>query len=132
MNVNVLMDFPDRFGRHGGGGWFPFMGIFGLLLLGLAVVALVLAFRGRRDHLHRGPGPGGPVPPPQHAPGWAAAPRADDAVNHLRMRYARGELSRDEYLRVSADLGAPLPAELIPTAPAAPPVAPAGTDAPAS
>jgi uncharacterized membrane protein len=131
MNVNVLMDFPDRFGRHGGGGWFPFMGILGLLLVALAVVALVLAFRGRRDHLHRGTGgPGVPVPP--HTPGWAAAPRADDAVNQLRLRYARGEVSRDDYLRISADLGAPLPAEPFPSAPPAPPVAPSGSDAPAS
>jgi hypothetical protein len=115
--VNVMMDFPGRFGHHHGDGWFPFVGFFGLLLLALAVVAVVLVFRGRRDHARP---LGGPVPP--LSPFGPHAPRADDALNHLRLRYARGEVSRDDFMRMSADLGAPLPAEPVPMVP--PPEAP--------
>jgi hypothetical protein len=35
----------------------------------------------------------------------------DPALAALRLRYARGELSREEFLRTSADLGAPPPAD---------------------
>ena len=34
----------------------------------------------------------------------------DAAVESVRMRYARGEIDRDEFVRVSTDLGAPPPA----------------------
>ena len=42
----------------------------------------------------------------------AAPPAGDAALESVRMRYARGEIDRDEYIRVSTDLGAqpPLPA----------------------
>jgi uncharacterized membrane protein len=46
--------------------------------------------------------------------GAAAAPAAtvpgDAALESVRMRYARGEIDRDEFIRVSTDLGAPPPA----------------------
>jgi putative membrane protein len=38
----------------------------------------------------------------------AATPRSDAALEAARMRYARGEISRDDYLRIAADLGAPV------------------------
>ena len=38
----------------------------------------------------------------------AAGP--DAAVESVRMRYARGEIDREEFVRVSTDLGAPAPA----------------------
>jgi uncharacterized membrane protein len=48
-----------------------------------------------------------------------APPREDAAIAHVRMRYASGEITRDEYARLSADLGVPVaPA---PQGPAAPP-----------
>jgi uncharacterized membrane protein len=34
----------------------------------------------------------------------------DAAVEFVRMRYARGEIDRDEFVRISTDLGAPSPA----------------------
>ena len=34
----------------------------------------------------------------------------DAAVESVRLRYARGEIDRDEFVRVSSDLGAPPPA----------------------
>ncbi|MDP8954119.1 MAG: hypothetical protein M3N37_04230 [Actinomycetota bacterium] len=37
-----------------------------------------------------------------------SAPGQDEALAPLRLRYARGEISRDEYLQVAADLGAPV------------------------
>ena len=36
-----------------------------------------------------------------------SGPEFDPAISELRLRYARGEVSRDEYLRVAGDLGAP-------------------------
>lgn len=33
----------------------------------------------------------------------------DGALEHARMRYARGEMSREEYLQVVQDLGGPAP-----------------------
>ena len=38
-----------------------------------------------------------------------SASRTDEAIAHLRMRYARGEIGRDEYLRTATDLGVSLP-----------------------
>jgi putative membrane protein len=37
----------------------------------------------------------------------AAAPGGDAALESVRMRYARGEIDRDTFIRVSTDLGAP-------------------------
>jgi putative membrane protein len=57
-------------------------------------------------------------------PAWAAAggPRGafDPALEELRLRYARGEVDRDEFVRRSADLGAPPPPPY--TTPSQPPV----------
>ncbi len=64
-----------------------------LLLLGLAalVVWAVLRVSDRRP-------PASLSPPP-----WPARP-ADNALEHARLRYARGEMSRDEFLQISSDL----------------------------
>ncbi len=40
----------------------------------------------------------------------AVAGGADAAVESVRMRYARGEIDREEFVRVATDLGAPPPA----------------------
>jgi uncharacterized membrane protein len=37
----------------------------------------------------------------------------DAAVESVRMRYARGEIDRDEFIRVATDLGAPPPAAAV-------------------
>ncbi|MFN2590064.1 MAG: SHOCT domain-containing protein [Actinomycetota bacterium] len=43
--------------------------------------------------------------------GWstAAGARGDSALELVRARYARGEISREEFVQLSADLGAPAP-----------------------
>lgn len=38
---------------------------------------------------------------------FPAPPRGDDAVEVLRARYARGELSREDYLQALEDLNGP-------------------------
>jgi len=115
-----LQQFPERFGHHGGDGWFPFMGLFGLLLIAGVVVLVVALLRDRR-HPRRSPFGERPGPPPSAY----LTHQADDALNHLRLRYARGEVTRDDFFRMSADLGAPLPADPVPSVPTtAPPEVP--------
>ena len=106
MNPN----FPDNFrgGRpifdvqHGGGPSALAWTIFALQLLLLAAIAVLIA----RTFAFR-PRPAGP------ARRFRARP---DPLTHARMRYANGEISRDEYLQVERDLGggAPAPEELPP------------------
>jgi uncharacterized membrane protein len=49
-----------------------------------------------------------PVPSSAVAAPTAGTPHTDPAVESARIRYAGGDLSREEYLRVVADLGAPV------------------------
>lgn len=79
------------YGMMGGGGWgwaMAFMAIPGIIL----VLVLILALAGLAER------PAYPVP-------YAVpAPPPTSALEILEQRYARGELSRDEYLRTRADL----------------------------
>jgi uncharacterized membrane protein len=71
-----------------------------MLLLIAALVALIvwLVLSARRQpHTQIQPLPG--------------APRVDEALRETRMRYARGELTREQFLQIAADLGEPTPAE---------------------
>ena len=71
-----------------------------LLVLFLALVAFAIYALVR---LTRGSGPS--AASDQSGP--------DAAVESVRMRYARGEIDRDEFVRVSTDLGAPPPAPAV-------------------
>ena len=95
----------DQLLRHGPGGfpgpgwhspwWHGFLGTLLplLLLLGLAalVVWAVMRVSDRRP------------PASLSQPPWPARP-VDNALEQARVRYARGEISRDEFLQISNDL----------------------------
>ena len=82
--------YGPGFGAMGGwgGGFFPFHGIFGLLLLVLVIVGIVWLVRAiwrPQDRLPRAE---------QRAAG----------LDILDQRYAHGEIARDEYLQKRADV----------------------------
>jgi hypothetical protein len=101
--------FPFRGGggfveRAGDGGpsdlaWVIFALLLALLLIAIASVALDAYYR-----LQGGARPFFKWPPPGGPPGFAPGGRA---LAVLDMRYARGELSRKDYLRAREDLGSP-------------------------
>jgi uncharacterized membrane protein len=101
-------------------GWYPFAGgwLVGLLIFAAFVVLIAwgIAWVLRRDSRHYG----APPPPPTIPP---AAPRpADQALQILRERFARGEISEAEFVAASRVLGAPAPPPgPPPDRPAAPP-----------
>ena len=65
--------------------WFLFMAFLALLVLGVALLW-------RRS--------GG---------GQLDNPSGDEALDAIRLRYARGEMTREEFLQVNKDLGGPEP-----------------------
>jgi len=67
-----------------------------IAIVAFAVYVLLKASRGA-----------GGMPVGGGVPGGAPA---DSALELVRMRYAKGEIERDEFVRVSTDLGAPPPA----------------------
>ncbi len=75
-------------GGWGGGGFFPFHGIFSLLLLVLVIVAVVWLVRAMLRPQDRTP----------------RAEHRTAGLDILDQRYARGELSRDEYLQKRGDV----------------------------
>lgn len=100
---------------HMGMGWFG--GLLWVLLFAVLVGLLAWAIVSFAGHRHDGghlagaapPAPPLPTTPPLPPPGWG--PARDDALNTARIRYARGELDREQYFRVVEDLtGVPRPA----------------------
>ncbi len=138
------MFYPRRGGRFVGHGGWGVLGWIIPLLLFAALVALVVYVVIRLTSHHAPPpagrwgpappgGPGGPVGPGGPLPGPGRF-GPDPAVEQVRFRYSRGEMSRDEYFRLMSDLGyagsAPAPGPSWPPRPTAPPTAGAGADAP--
>jgi uncharacterized membrane protein len=68
-----------------------------LVLIVLGVVAIVTLLRGQRRQAAAGGGSWAPL-------GATGAPY-DPVIVELRLRYARGEIGRDEYMQRAADLG---------------------------
>ena len=102
---------PGFDGHHGGAGSTLDWVIFALQLLMLAALAVLIA----RAFVRRGPRfAGGPPPYVMRLRRGGGAP---DSLEILRLRYARGEISRDDYLQAHRDLGgaADAPTEERPT-----------------
>jgi uncharacterized membrane protein len=74
-----------------------------LVLLLLVIANLVATLMRRR----RGPWGGGPGPWRHRGSGPVFADGGPEHV--LRLRYARGEITRDEFLQASTDLAGPAP-----------------------
>lgn len=95
--------FP--FGPGPGPGFHHGPGVFGWLFFAAAVAFLVVAVVALLRLWRRPPGP---WPGPWSRPGggpWAF----DPAVHELRLRYARGEISGEEFTERAAHLGHPVP-----------------------
>lgn len=85
----------DHF-RDNGGGHHPLMWLFVIAVI--AIVALIVYYAVR--YANR---------PLAHAAAVVGAP-AGNVLGIVALRYANGEIGRDEYLRMTADLGgAPVP-----------------------
>ena len=74
-----------------------------LWLIALAVLATLCVFAVRALLRASGRAPGSLTPA-----GWQSS--RDAALDLVRLRYARGEIDRDEFARISTDLGAAPPA----------------------
>lgn len=89
----------DRFPEPGWGQpwWHDVLGwlVPVLILLGLAALVLWAVLRLTERRLPTAMSP--PWSPVSHRPG-------DPAQEHARLRYAKGEMSREEFLQISADL----------------------------
>lgn len=82
-------------GMYGDHGWWMFFGGFLPLVLFIVLIGLVvwaiLRFTGRAPALASGQA--------------TQAPRADEALHEVRLRYARGETDRQEFVQRYRDLG---------------------------
>lgn len=78
-------------GYYGGSGW-GWMAVAGAVVMALVLVFVVLLVYA----LVRGT-----------APNYAPPARTDDPQNEARMRYARGEISREQYQQILRDLSPP-------------------------
>jgi len=109
--VNQRVPFPMQQGRyfdvgrgaHGSGDsleWVIFALLLVLILLVIALIALSLVRRPRfGGRLHKRRGMHGPPGPPGGRP-WGRP----DPLSIARMRYAQGEIGRDEYVQLTRDL----------------------------
>jgi uncharacterized membrane protein len=105
-----------RYGFFGHGHDGPHvLGILFIILLFIAVATLVMAAYRWWHHA------------PIHAGLGGYHRSAEAAISAAQLRYARGEISREKYVRISTDLGAPPPA-----APAPGPPTPVAHDAPSA
>ncbi len=87
----------------------PWWGVLGWLmpLLLIAIVAAVAVWAVARMTRERPASTAAPIPPfPSPGGLTPPVPSADSALERARLRYAGGEISREEFLLVSRDLGA--------------------------
>lgn len=85
----------------GGGWWGIVMLVFWLLVIAAIVVLIVWAVRQITGHGQaHGGGPG--TPPPT-----ATAPPKDEACEIARIRYAKGEITKEQFEEICRGLGVP-------------------------
>ena len=77
--------------QGGGWGWGPMLGIFCMILMMMVIACVIMMILRRRGHFGMGCMPMG-----HHG---------DSALAIVRERFARGELSKDEFDRMRKDLG---------------------------
>jgi putative membrane protein len=86
-------------GFDGPGGWHMLGGILPMLLffilIGVGIWAVIRVTSANRAQLA--------------GAGAAPIPRLDPALEELRLQYARGDVSREEFVQRSRDLGATVP-----------------------
>ena len=106
MDHGQRLEFWEEASRHDHDAWWngPLHLIVLLLLIALLVVGIVLLVRQLPG---RGAVAAALVTDEAAAATTTAPDRADPAVATLRMRYARGEVGRDEFLRALGDLATP-------------------------
>jgi len=97
----ILLDrLAPGFGHHAGfghRGWW--IGLVVLIMWGALIGVAVWAVHRFTSHRDLVSG----APP-------SSRPRVDGAVEALRLRYARGEIDREDFVQRSRDLGGPSPA----------------------
>lgn len=81
---------PDRESSDGDLGYLPVIFIFGVLITGLLATLLVLRLKDRKKGVSED-----------------AAAATGTPIEVARMRYARGEITREEFQTIAADLGEP-------------------------
>ena len=95
MVLLMMSRFRFGYGFHNGPHVFAWLLL--LLVIAALVVGVVALVRMRRF----------PAPRLQGGTWPASGPRADPALTELRIRYARGELSWEEYAQRATNLGFP-------------------------
>ena len=88
-------------GPRGFGLWHLMGPLFMLLILGLLVYLAIMTFRATRGFGTVRPGGSVVTSPPEGAPG---TPAVQTPLEVAKMRYARGEISREEFETLRQDL----------------------------
>ncbi|MDQ4149318.1 MAG: hypothetical protein M3164_04915 [Actinomycetota bacterium] len=83
-------------------GWWPYMfrGLFSFIIMGLLIATLVMLIMAIRKGSLQAPGRYGTRGDLREGP----YPQRDPALEEVRMRYARGEITREEYNSITQDL----------------------------
>jgi hypothetical protein len=98
-----MVSDPGRFDSVGLLEWLIPLLLFAVLV-GVAVYALLVLLR-------------------RPSVGQAEYPVGDQAIEQVRLRYARGEIGREDFVRLTTDLGGAPPGGIPPPAPQPPPPA---------
>jgi uncharacterized membrane protein len=90
-------------------GWEWFAHLFGVLVfVALAALIIMLLWRWLGTTSFGQPA-AAPATLVTTSPSTPSTPPDDPAISQLRMRYAQGEISRDDYVRIASDLGVVVP-----------------------